>query len=185
LGINQVEQIDAKLANIFHTGNFLHLKWQMAGLTEGWLAQAEVSVDAPHLRFSGTLDGILFDGSGFEFKTINNYGHNFTWLDPKPIHVRQVHAYMVLKPEIERFSVIYENKDNAEWREMRIERDPVVYKSVQRELSNLNEMWDERKLPDPLEECRTKTGSTYRNCPFKDVCLPIKSWPTVMQGRVL
>lgn len=185
MGVAEPERIDAKLANIFQTGNMLHLKWQLAGLTEGWLADAEIAVDHPDLRFSGTLDGILHDGSGFEFKTINSYGHTFTWKEPKPLHVRQVHAYMVLKPEIEQFSVIYENKDTAEWREMRVQRDPVIYRSVQRELHNLNEMYDERKLPDPLDECRTRTGSTYRNCPFHEVCLSVKKWPIVIEGKVV
>ena len=72
IGVSEKSTIDGKLANIFQTGNFLHLKWQMAGLTAGWLAEAEVSADAPDLNFGGTLDGILDDGSGFEFKSINS-----------------------------------------------------------------------------------------------------------------
>ncbi len=74
LGVAEAREIDAKLGNIFGTGNFLHLKWQMAGLTEGWLARAEMPIDMPHMHFGGTLDGRLYDGSGFEFKTIPTMG---------------------------------------------------------------------------------------------------------------
>ena len=38
-----------KTAQIFHNGNFMHLRWQMAGLTAGWLKDAEVPVPANDL----------------------------------------------------------------------------------------------------------------------------------------
>lgn len=184
-GVAEERSVEPKLANIFHTGQFLHLKWQMAGLTEGWLKEAEVVADDPALQFGGTLDGILHDGSGFEFKTINSRSHNFTWKDPKPEHVRQVHAYMYLRRDIERFSIIYENKDTAEWREMRVEKDPRLIKDIDREVGLLQQSYEERKLPPVLDECKGKAGTKYRQCPFREICLQQKRWPTVVEGKVV
>lgn len=185
LGMQEPQTIDSKLANIFHTGNFLHLKWQMAGITAGWLRAAEVALDKPEINFGGTLDGVLEDGSGFEFKTINSRGHTFTWKDPKPIHVRQVHSYMYLNPEIDKFSIVYENKDTAEWRELRVNKDPEIIKNIDREIMHLNQAWEEQKLPPVLDQCAQRTGTEYRNCPFRDVCLTIKKWPKVINGKVI
>lgn len=183
IGIAEADTSDSKMANIFHTGNFLHLKWQLAGLTEGWLKEAEVIADNPAIRFGGTLDGLIVDGSGFEFKTINSRAHTFTWKDPKEIHVRQVHAYMYLRPDIERFSIIYENKDTAEWREMRVEKDEKIIHSIDREVHELNQAFEDRKLPPVLPDCAKQIGTQYRQCPFSDICIGMKRWPAVMHGK--
>jgi hypothetical protein len=166
-GVPEAGTIESKLANIFATGAFLHLKWQLAGLTEGWLAEAEVRVDAPHLYFGGTLDGLVYDGSGFEFKT-------------KDIHIRQVHAYMMLQ-KIDAFSIVYEDKNTAEWREYRVHRDEKIIREIDRELGLLVESYVERKLPKMLHDCETKEGATYRSCPFKDSCPTFKKWPVVVK----
>lgn len=181
-GVPEAGTIEAKLANIFATGAFLHLKWQMAGLTEGWLAKAEIRVDASHLYFGGTLDGILFDGSGFEFKTINSNGFGQVMAyGPKDLHVRQVHAYMLLKPEIEAFSVVYEDKNTGEWREFRVHKDPKVLREIDRELAHLVEHYESHKLVPMLHDCETKEGSTYRNCPFRESCPTFKKWPVIVK----
>lgn len=182
LGMPEMKIQDTKLSNIFHTGNFLHLKWQMAGLTEGWLTKAEVALDKIHLNFGGTLDGVLYDGTGFEFKTINSFGHLGTYRDPKSQHIRQVHSYMYLGG-LEKFSVIYENKDSGEWREMRVERDPALIKEIDKEIGDLNESYEKRKLPQVLPDCQRQEGAVYRNCPFKDRCLGIKNWPTILDTK--
>lgn len=179
-GVPEAKTVDAKLGNIFGTGNFLHLKWQMAGLTEGWLAQAEIPMDLPAMRFGGTLDGKLFDGSGFEFKTIHSMGFgNVMTHGPKPIHITQVHSYMYIDKSIEAFSIVYEDKNTGEWREFRVDRDQKLIDQVDRELGALIEFYENRKLPKILPDCQTQEGSTYRNCPFKDMCLKQKNWPTV------
>ena len=164
--------IDAALANIFHTGNFIHLKWQLAGLTEGWLAKVEVPLHDEENRLKGTMDGILFDGSGFEFKTINSNGYrNVMQYGPKKEHVLQTHAYMFLTG-IKDFSVVYENKDNGEWRELRVKRDEKVIEEVRKHLIQLNMHINERLLPPVLDECKKREGK-YLRCPYKDSCLKI------------
>lgn len=185
LEVTEAKFIDSKLANIFHTGNFLHLKWQMAGLTAGWLTEAEVVADNPATKCSGTLDGIVHDGSGFEFKTINSRNHTFTWRDPKELHIRQVHAYMYLRPDIDKFSIIYENKDTAEWREMRVHKDPRIIHQIDRETYELNQAFTNRVLPPVLPDCAQRTGSVYKNCPFASVCLAVKKWPVVVNHLIV
>lgn len=186
-GVAEHGSIDSKLGNIFGTGNFLHLKWQMAGLTEGWLAEAEIPLDDPALRLGGTLDGKLFDGSGFEFKTIHTSGYSQVMtLGPKPLHIRQVHTYMVLDASIEAFSVVYEDKNSGEWREFRVNKDMAVYREVDTEIYELNMAYEAKKLPPILPMCSTKEGSDYRQCPFRDVCLKQRDWPVVSaEGTIL
>lgn len=178
IGIPEKSTIDGKLGNIFLTGNALHLKWQMAGLTAGWLAEAEVAKERVDLNFGGTLDGVLIDGSGFELKSINDRGFRDVMDNgPKALHLRQTHSYMLLDPSIEKFSVVYENKNDGEWREFRIDRDPVIYQEIEAEVHELNAMYQNHQLPKVKPDCSTREGAEYRNCPFKDVCLTMKRWP--------
>lgn len=170
-------ELEPRLANIFLTGDFTHLKWQMAGLTVGWLKQAEVAVDRPEMNFGGTLDGILDDDSGFECKSINTRGFSMvTKYGVTETHRRQVHSYMKLTG-IDSFSVVYEDKNTQEWREYRVQRDPQLAGEVERELEDLNEFLARKTLPGVLLSCQAQEGSEYRNCPFRDTCLKQKEWP--------
>lgn len=179
IGVPEKLTIDGKLGNIFLTGNALHLKWQMAGLTAGWLAEAEVPKDREDLNFGGTLDGVLSDGSGFELKSINDRGYRDVMDNgPKPLHLRQTHSYMLLDPAIDMFSVVYENKNDGEWKEFRIRRDEELYLAIEDEIRELNALYQARQLPPVLNSCSTREGAEYRNCPFKDMCLETKRWPS-------
>lgn len=172
-------EISSRVANIFHTGNMLHLKWQMAGLTEGWLAEAEVPKDRDDLLFGGTLDGILWQGSGLEFKSINNRGYTMVQSAraPREDHIRQVHGYFVLDEKIKNFSVVYENKDNGEWREYVVERDEDLIDEILIELKELKAYLEDKILPPIKPKCLEREGMEYRSCPFKDSCLTMKRWP--------
>lgn len=177
MGVPEQKAIDSKLGNIFLTGNALHLKWQMAGLTSGWLSAAEVPIEREDLNFGGTLDGMLYDGTGFELKSINDRGFRSVMDDgPKDLHLRQTHSYMLLDPEIPAFSVVYENKNDGEWKEFRVRRDDVMYSEIETEVKLLNEMYKSETLPKVLNKCDTREGAEYRNCPFKDMCLKTKRW---------
>lgn len=177
LGVPGERDITSSLSNIFHTGHFLHLKWQLAGLTEGWLHQAEVPVENEELLLGGTMDGVLYDGSGFEFKTINSWGFKKVLQDgPKPEHILQTHAYMLMQP-IEAFSVVYENKDTGEWREYRVRRETKAESQVKEELDLLHDSLARKELPQVLVGCTKRDGMQYRNCPFRNICLETKEWP--------
>ena len=171
MGMQEKKTIDSHLSNIFHTGNFIHLKWQMAGLTEGWLMEAEVPADNPELGLGGTLDGVLFDYSGLEVKSINERGYKGVMTyGVKQDHYKQVQGCMLLRPDIDRFSVIYENKNTGDWREFRVERDESFIEGLRLEIAALRESAEKGPLPAILSDCKQETGSTYRNCPFKEQC---------------
>ena len=178
IGMEETPFDDSKTSNIFATGNSLHLKWQMAGLTEGWLEDAEVAVELPELELGGTLDGILYDGSGFEFKTVNNRGYAMAESTGKPQkgHISQVQTYMMMT-DIEKFSIVYENKDNQEWREFVIPRDEEEITDIRGRIFNLYHDFKEKRLPKVKRTCLDEDGWEYRNCPYRDRCLGIKSWP--------
>lgn len=164
-------KIDAKLANIFATGNFLHLKWQMMGLTEGWLVEAEIPAESDTYDFGGTLDGILYDGSLFEFKSINDRGfRNVNEYGPKKDHILQAHGYMWLK-DLEAVSFVYENKGDGEWREFRVKRDESTIDQIKDSTSKLELHLTNETIPDPLQSCIEKQGYLYRQCPYRKVCL--------------
>jgi hypothetical protein len=177
LGTERKEEIESKLAGIFQTGNFLHLKWQMCGLTEGWLVKAEVPVDRPELNAGGTMDGVLYTGGGFEFKTINDRGWNrVNSFGPLDSHIAQVHNYMYLG-DIDHFSIVYENKNTGEWREFLVPADEKKIKEAKEGFEILNDFLSTETLPPVLPDCKAQEGSTYRNCPYRDICLKVKGWP--------
>lgn len=179
IGVARAESVDSKLNNIFHTGSFLHLKWQMAGLTEGWLKYAEVVAERPDLGIGGTLDGIQDDEiTGFEFKSINSRGYGFV-MDHGPTdkNLEQVDTYFLLREELERFSVVYENKDTGDWREYLVRRDEARVAAARERVEKLVARLENRSLPPVLPLCQTKEGSEYRQCPYRDRCLTTKRWP--------
>lgn len=166
------DRIEGKTSNIFLTGSFLHLKWQMSGLTAGWLKEAEVPVDNPELDLTGTLDGILYDDSGFEFKSINTNGfRSVNTYGPKYIHKLQATAYMILK-NLNAFSFVYEDKDSGEWREFRFDRDDAIVDEVIKELKDLNEAMTTKTLPPMLPKCISMDSKDliFRGCPFREIC---------------
>lgn len=170
--------LDSRISNIFHTGNFMHLKWQMAGITEGWLTEAEVALDNDELELGGTADGFLYDGSLFEFKSINSRGYG--WIlrsGPKSEHVMQVHAYKLLRENLTAASIVYENKDNGEWREFRVQFEDEILTQVRAEVSGLKAYIQTQSLPAIRADCQHQEGPVYRACPFRDTCLATRAWP--------
>lgn len=172
------EQFSSTQSNTFFTGNVMHLKWQLAGLTEGWMIQAEVPLHNDKHDLGGTADGLIYDGSLFEFKSINKRG--YAWVNmngPNEDHKRQVAAYKLLKPELTAASIIYENKESGEWREYRHYFTEENMEPVQKELAMLTRSMQDHELPPIKDECLTKSGMTYRRCPFRDICLKTRIWP--------
>ena len=177
IGLKQQQPLDAGGVVFFHTGNFMHLKWQMAGLTEGWLTEAEVPAHNVDLRLTGTFDGVVCDGSLFEFKSINDRGWSYVMKDgPKPEHIAQTTAYTALRPGMETVSVVYENKNSGDWREFRFPQDPHVRREFLEEMELLNAHVDKRVLPRIKPLCLQHEGREYRQCPYSQVCLTIKDY---------
>lgn len=191
------EDFSSSQANIFATGNFMHRKWQMAGITEGWIPTraeewvtrdgqkrstrvlAEVPMDSEEYDLAGTADGFIWDGSLFEFKTINSNG--WQWIRSKGVpdrnHRLQTAAYKLLDPTLTAASIVYENKDTGEWREVRSYFDDEIMQAVIDEIDELTHSIETQVLPPVLNKCSTGEGMEYRRCPYRDSCLKIKVWP--------
>lgn len=171
----------AKTAGIFHNGSFTHLRWQMAGLTEGWLKEAEVAVPINDFGLSGTADGLCEDGSVLEIKSINSHGfRGISSFGAKQDHQYQLGSYLLCMG-IEQGRFIYENKDTQEYLEIPFRLTPEMGSEIQAHAEDAWEHLAAHELAEPLEKCIDKTGWRYTSCPFKDRCLGINSWAEAEQ----
>lgn len=163
-------ELDFRTANIFANGDFFHLRVQVAGLIGGWLLQAEESVEIPHLKMKGTMDGRLEWGSILEAKSINSNGfRSVSSFGAKKDHVYQVHAYM-LASGMRQANIVYENKDTQEMKEFVVHADDEVLMAVSREFQELYDSTEAKVLLPMQPDCVKKEGSEYRWCPFAAQC---------------
>lgn len=177
LGIPESRTLDGRTTTIFHNGTWMHLRWQMAGLSAGWLAQPEVPSAAPDLRLKGTLDGVLDTGEGLELKSINSNGFSYVMSaqEPKRAHIAQVGAYFVAT-DLDAFSLIYENKDTQDYKEFVIERTPTLVEVTRIELEKLNEYVVREELPEVKDLCWAKKGTEYLQCQYREICPLMRDW---------
>lgn len=164
------------LIQVLHNGTWVHLRWQAAGLSAGWLSEAEVGVELADLWMRGTMDGRLVDGRGLEIKSINSNGFRYVMKSgPKREHLHQVTSYS-LASGIKDWVVLYEDKDTNEYREFLFTPDTEGLLAVQREYEKLVEALANKRLIEMKDECWAKQGSEYLQCPFRDICPRMKSW---------
>lgn len=170
---------DQKNAMKMHNGSFMHLRWQMAGLSAGWLKAAEVTVRSDEYRIQGTMDGVLYDDSILELKSINNNGFGrvqaFGPLNP---HLFQMATYMMCTPRTSGV-FIYENKDTQEYREVVVTEDELPILQAKLRADSLWAHIEKKELFEPLNDCIDKKGWKYNSCPFRDRCLKIHKWEEV------
>lgn len=182
--------------DLMEQGSYEHLRWQMAGLTRGWLASAEGWVHSEDLRCGGSMDGIGDDGSLFELKktadhlysaivtgkgTARNYA-----LGMVAKHKIQMTTYKVLD-EITGMnrlsdiaSLVYQNRATADVYEVRFTHTEERREEVHRMLEELHDWIDIGWLPKMLEGCQkavaprevptTKELTVYRRCPYREHC---------------
>lgn len=178
LGMPQVPP-DQKNAMKMHNGAFMHLRWQMAGLTEGWLKLAEVPIGTNPYRLSGTMDGILYEESVLELKSINARGFaTVQTFGPKLDHLYQMATYL-LCTERTKGVFIYECKDTQEYKEIILDRDQLPMAEAEEQARHMWATLGEQRLYEPLEKCIDRTGWQYASCPFRDRCLSIHRWEEV------
>lgn len=178
--LRPVPRLNSDLHAIFHDGTFRHLRWQATLLDAGILGDVEVGFSDSSYRLVGTLDGMGDDETGpfgWELKGANEYTYRFVLEHgPRRDHLLQIHAYMHISG-LERFSLMYENKNDQTWKEFVITRDEEVMEEVMRELREGNQYVDKRELPPILEECKKKTGA-FTTCEYAHACLQQDAWPT-------
>ena len=176
IGVPEARGTNSQLQNIFNNGNFAHLRWQMAGLTEGWLIGVEIPADHHEMGVGSTLDGMIWDESILEFKSINDRGFRMVCdYGAKHPHKMQLH-YMFLTTGRTAGSIVYENKNSQDWREERVLLDPEIMADVHRELDALKAGWENKSLPPMKPNCETREGAEYRNCAFRDLCPLMTTW---------
>lgn len=168
--------MDAKNAAKVANGSFMHLRWQMEGLTEGWLDQAEVPVKSDAYHLMGTMDGVAYDGSILELKSINANGFSrVATFGPLFPHLYQMATYMLCSG-IDKGVFLYENKDTQEYTELVVDPDDLPMTEV---LIKAEKMWqstEHKVLSEPLSDCMDKKGWKYNSCPFRDRCLFVYNW---------
>jgi hypothetical protein len=157
------------LQNIFMNGDYLHLRYQMAGVIAGWLKDVEVPLTYGQ-RVRGTMDGDLAWGEVLELKSINDWGYRqVADLGPKEPHKLQATAYM-LATGYTSTRFVYENKNNNLNVEFVFELDDAYVKRVTEDWDRLDWLADRRKLAPMLHDCLNERGFDWKYCPFSPVC---------------
>lgn len=183
LGMPEGSHFNSRTISIFHNGVWTHLRWQLAGLSAGWLVHAEVPARDDVLMLTGTLDGITDDGWGVEIKSINSNGYNrvFTY-GIKVEHKAQADAYLLMT-DLPGFCFIYENKDTQDYREIVYHRDEEALKIIRAAQQRLAEATHARVLFGVKGACEEQTGTEYLQCPFRSTCLSVRNWTHAEQVR--
>lgn len=171
-----------KLIQVFHNGTYMHLRWQMAGISARWIYQAEYPAKRPALLMKGTLDALLRGGGGLELKSINSNGfRRVNQYGPLSKHLAQMDAYMLMT-DIPWFSLIYEDKDTQEYREWIVHRDEKRLGVVRDTQAKLVADTVNGRLNEIKDLCWAKEGTEYLGCPFREICPTIGSWQQAQEA---
>lgn len=165
-------QADIDNQEMMDHGSFGHLKWQIEGLTMGYMTEAEVWVHDEDLMTGGSIDGVLHDGSLFELKTAAMSAYNRIVVDlrqPKYENLLQLAIYFLLTGE-SWASVVYENRGIGDFHEFRVQADMDIEREVIRRLASYRRYVEDDALPPMLDMCEQRIGQVYRRCPFREIC---------------
>ena len=160
---------------LMNAGTWGHYRWQLAGLSAGFLADIEVEARVDEWGVLGQMDGLCADGSVFELKTTNPAKYASIQAGPDPAHVMQVHAYMRAVHASEA-SLVYEDRFTLDFTEWRIPRDEELLERIALDSTSVTQAFrDEdgrpRALPQVLPECITHSGQ-YTRCDWARTCKP-------------
>lgn len=176
LDIEKLEPSDAG-RDVMTAGTWGHYRWQLAGLSAGWMKDIEVQVSHEPWRVAGAVDGILSDGSGFELKTVNSMKFGKILKSDLPLwpHLMQTHAYMEALG-IDTFSIVYENRDTAAWKEFRVKQMDEVKFALDMLMNRLLKSIENEELPPVLPPCAQQSGTAWRWCDWKESCSKVTAW---------
>jgi hypothetical protein len=160
---------DSVLQQIFLDGTFRHIRWQIVLKEAGILTDIEVRCIMPTLNLASSMDGMnSVEKWGFELKGTSQFQQ--ACKAPFESHVLQVHTYMIAA-NLNKFSLVYEDKQSQEWKEHIVKYDPHIAKVVYDELKLLNESINNKKLPEVMPVCRGGDSDTFKRCPYSHFCL--------------
>lgn len=163
-------------------GEFHHLRWQMEGLSAGYMDRGEVWLHSEELRCGGSADARLADGSLFELKSTADHlwkalkfqsGSALNYvMNMHRKHLFQIDTYLLVdevgaaeRGEERLFndyaSLVYMNAGSpGDLLEFRLHRSPEREKEVHRVLESLTDWVNLNQLPDLLEGCRKAIDGT-------------------------
>lgn len=167
--------------NIMRSGTAAHFWIMLEGLTMGWLVEAEVFSYDPDWRVGGTLDGLLSDGSIWEYKSVastvfskvtRESGLSFAEPDKegaKYEHLVQLEGYELITG-VSTKSLFYEDRNYGAFHEYRLGPDEHTKAQLLKLLDRLNSHVDDDTLPDMLEDCERGVGYVFNDCPYRKHC---------------
>jgi hypothetical protein len=175
MGMDTINPFTAEQINLFNDGKWRHLRWQTMGLTAGFLDEVEVGFKTSD-NLVGSVDGKGVDRDGvkfiFELKGIYQLNDSL----PYSLHVWQVQSYLYGNQDCKYATIVYEDKRTQHFREYVVKRKPYMQKVIKSRLESLNQHVSNKELPDVREECRAGKGEEFKECPYKNVCLKLRSW---------
>lgn len=169
LGTPVTRQINDTTQSLFLAGTFGHYRWQVAGLSAGFMSDIEVPVSIPEWRVSGQCDAQLSDASIFELKTTNPAAFSKAKSHPREGDVAQLQTYMYAL-DATHGSLVYECRMTLDFVEWRVERDDDLIDRIRQSCEQVTTATDEQ-LPPPLAECISHSGA-YRWCNYAATCKP-------------
>jgi len=173
---------DPDSQDLMGLGTWGHLRWQAEGLSypfdNPYMLFCERWVFDEAMRFGGSIDAILIDGSFFDLKTCHfSVFSKVMEQGMKWEHRKQRAGYFMLTG-IDACSWVYEERGSGNYWEIRTEdvgKDTEAYDSAEEELEMLNAHIDRDTLPDMLPDCEMRVGSVYKGCPFRKICPKLNS----------
>lgn len=170
----KAKALTAEQINLFNDGTWRHIRWQMTLLKAGILTHAEVKVRNDVLNIDGHLDGENANEGpwAFELKGTSQFEQVMLY-GALPQHKRQIHGYFVARPDIECFSLVYEDKSTQRWHEIIVYPEPKVLKVTERIVNELQEAVDHQRLPEVLTECEYGEGA-WKQCPYAYLCKQVQ-----------
>lgn len=179
LGYAGAPQVPVEMDNqeMMDHGTWTHLKWQMEGITMGYMTAGEVWVYSEELQCGGSMDAKLYDGSGFELKSAGWNIYNRIVLKegwPKFENLLQDATYKLIE-DFDWTSLTYEDRSSGNFHEFRIPRSTELEEEVLRRLRSYKDFVEDDSLPPMLDQCEMRMGQVYKRCPFRKICAKAKS----------
>jgi hypothetical protein len=182
---------DGRGNRIFGNGHGVHYRIQKELEEMGVLLQKELPFESERYLLRGHTDGLLdvpeLDNPLLEIKSINAAGFVYVYKAPRDSHVDQSTCYMLgLKKK--NCILLYENKDNQDWRQHVVEYSKVRMKEINKRFKGVLAKVRERALPDKAGPkatsypCRMGKGNNVFYCPHvercqkRKVCLTQEEW---------
>jgi len=166
--------------DIMEAGTWGHYRWQVRGLSAGWLTSIEYPTIDESWLVKGSADGIIVDGSLFELKTTNSYTYDTVMKSGEPTWPHRMQCGAMLRAlGLDKASIVYEDRNfPARWHEFRwtLSEDEAITFGLKLLRRDIRSSIRGKEMPPMLTECLDMKGKNYEGCQFKYSC-PSAAWP--------